>query len=298
MSTRRLRSFSLRHQVPWEVLLAVCQQSDEPTLKNLCLVSFGMLELAGPVLYEDVEIRTLQRLYSFFITPSLIPTASRLRPFLGLSRLQTLRTLIESPQEDLFDSIFPTSTWNLPNHRLQHSPRLSIRCLSVAIPPSAPLHDLNRLIWKKILRKIQPTSSIRIRHIPLYDLNPSHVLNYEATVVRTQDRRVERIVHVPVALALIIIPKVQTSISTYRSGERVLKVSAKLDLRLIVVAADWKEGVDATARAMLEDEVFWSRASEMEMEVLVQNEEVRKVVEEVVGGLSSERRSRCRVVQS
>ena len=67
---RRLRSSSLRLHVPWEVLLVICQQSDGSTLRNLCLVSFGMVELAGPLLYEDVEIKTLERIYLFLFIVS------------------------------------------------------------------------------------------------------------------------------------------------------------------------------------------------------------------------------------
>jgi len=85
---RRLRSSSLRLHVPWEVLLGICQLSDESTLRNLCLVSFGMLELAGPLLYEDVEIKTLERLYLFLFLVSRPRIPLLFPPDLGGSQLK------------------------------------------------------------------------------------------------------------------------------------------------------------------------------------------------------------------
>ena len=63
--------FSVAHKFPWEVLLAICKQADEATLVQLCLVSFGMLELAGPVLYRHVNINLIEEIYLFFICVSL-----------------------------------------------------------------------------------------------------------------------------------------------------------------------------------------------------------------------------------
>lgn len=72
LSQRRLRSSSLRLHLPWEILHEMCRQSDSPTLYNLCLVSFGMLQLAGPELCRDVEIASLDGLYSFFIPVGIL----------------------------------------------------------------------------------------------------------------------------------------------------------------------------------------------------------------------------------
>lgn len=62
---------SFAHSLPWEVIGAVCEQADEATLVQLCLVSFGMLELAGPVLYRHVNINLIEEIYLFFICVSL-----------------------------------------------------------------------------------------------------------------------------------------------------------------------------------------------------------------------------------
>ena len=62
---------SFAHSLPWEVIGAVCEQADEATLVQLCLVSFGMLELAGPLLYRHVNIATVDRMHSFYIKVSL-----------------------------------------------------------------------------------------------------------------------------------------------------------------------------------------------------------------------------------
>ena len=63
---------SAAHRSPWEVLLAVCEQADEATLVQLCLVSLGMLELAGRILYRHVHITTAERLHGFFIKVSVL----------------------------------------------------------------------------------------------------------------------------------------------------------------------------------------------------------------------------------
>ena len=41
----------------------MCKQADVGTLLKLCLVSFGMLELAGTVLYRHIVITTVDGLY-------------------------------------------------------------------------------------------------------------------------------------------------------------------------------------------------------------------------------------------
>lgn len=55
------------HRLPWETLLAICKQADQSTVAQLCLVSFGMVELAGPVLYEHVALASPEAIRSFFI---------------------------------------------------------------------------------------------------------------------------------------------------------------------------------------------------------------------------------------
>ncbi|KAL7412947.1 hypothetical protein BDY24DRAFT_391690 [Mrakia frigida] len=67
ISSIDLQPSSLLGTIPWDILHLVCQHSDEETLRNLCLVSYGMLEFAGPSLYHDVDVRSLKRLYSFFV---------------------------------------------------------------------------------------------------------------------------------------------------------------------------------------------------------------------------------------
>ena len=66
------RKPSAAYRFPWEVLLAVCEQADEATLVQLCLVSLGMLELAGRILYRHVHITTAERLHGFFIKVSVL----------------------------------------------------------------------------------------------------------------------------------------------------------------------------------------------------------------------------------
>ena len=45
----------------------ICELAGRATLVRLCLVSFGMLEIAGPLLYRDVSITTFKAFLSFFI---------------------------------------------------------------------------------------------------------------------------------------------------------------------------------------------------------------------------------------
>lgn len=48
--------------LPWETVEHIYSFCDQETLVSLSLVSFGSWELAGPILYEKVEITTLDGL--------------------------------------------------------------------------------------------------------------------------------------------------------------------------------------------------------------------------------------------
>ncbi|KAL7412925.1 hypothetical protein BDY24DRAFT_391611 [Mrakia frigida] len=196
-----------------------------------------MLELAGPVLYEDVEIRTLQQLYSFFITPSLVPTASRLRPSLGLSRLQTLRIRIESSQKDLIESFIPLSTWNLPHRRLQQDSKFRIRLLSFTGPRALPLRNL---MENEILPRIRTNLSIYTCPFPSTPVS-SQLMHYEVAS-RQVDRnsRVDRTIQIPLFLGSVMLPIVQTKFTKLKPAAAFLEFVVRLDLRLVLVEQNWE----------------------------------------------------------
>jgi len=79
------------------------------------------------------------------------------------------------------------------------------------------------------------------------------------------------------------------------------KVVTRLDLRQIIVDASWKgtvlKEVEFASRALLNDEDSWDGIPNLEVEILVKEAEVGKVVDRLVKKLESrERRNHCRVV--
>lgn len=51
---------------PWETLSQIYSYCDQPTLVALCLASFGSWQTAGPLLYEEIEVTSLDQLKSLF----------------------------------------------------------------------------------------------------------------------------------------------------------------------------------------------------------------------------------------
>lgn len=56
----------------------MCEQADEQTLFQLCLVSFGMLKFAGPILYRHIVVADLHQIQLLFFTVrfSTLPCAN------------------------------------------------------------------------------------------------------------------------------------------------------------------------------------------------------------------------------
>lgn len=52
--------------LPWDVLLMIVKQVDHQTLVVLSAVSIELLVAAVPILYRDVEIRSVRGLWSLF----------------------------------------------------------------------------------------------------------------------------------------------------------------------------------------------------------------------------------------
>ncbi|KAL7412883.1 hypothetical protein BDY24DRAFT_80966 [Mrakia frigida] len=300
-SSLRSSSSILRLHLPWEILLGVCQQSEEDTLRNLCLVSFGMLQLAGPWLYRDVEIRTLERLYSFFIPPSLIASSSRLRPSLGLPRLRNLHLDFEPQSKDHVRSIFPSSTWDLPHRRLVESPPTSLRFLSITLSLPDPAESL---IKTHLLPFLHPHLEIWIRPFPSHSqlFSPQRVTFEYSTRIKEDDTiHVERVVQVPLGVASGIIAMVYRKLRSSKERDTSSKVVTRLDLRQIIVDASWKQAVlpkvEFASNTLLNNEELWIGIPNLEVQILVGSVEVGKVVNKLVERLESEeRRSRCRVV--
>ncbi|KAL7409882.1 hypothetical protein BDY24DRAFT_418402 [Mrakia frigida] len=100
--TRILRSSHGKRlqAIPWETLLHIFSYCDQPTLASISLVSFGCWELAGPLLYEDVEINDLDGLASLFFIDAL-PSSPRLQQATSLlSRIRTLALNIQSWEQE------------------------------------------------------------------------------------------------------------------------------------------------------------------------------------------------------
>ena len=94
---------------------------------------------------------------------------------------------------------------------------------------------------------------------------------------------------------------VHRKLRSSKGPDTTAKVVTRLDLRQIIVDASWKETVlkevEFASRALLNDEDSWSGIPNLEVEILVKEVEVGKVVDRLVKKLESrERRSHCRVV--
>ena len=63
------------------MLQHIFSHCDQPTLFCICLASFACWQLAGPILYETVEINNLDALISLFFIVSFPSPALLLRGF-------------------------------------------------------------------------------------------------------------------------------------------------------------------------------------------------------------------------
>ncbi|KAL7409393.1 hypothetical protein BDY24DRAFT_219566 [Mrakia frigida] len=91
-SSRILRSSHGKRlqAIPWETLQHIFSYCDQASLFAISLVSFGCWELAGPLLYENVEITSLDGLASLFFI-KVVPSSPRLAHTTSLfSRIRTL----------------------------------------------------------------------------------------------------------------------------------------------------------------------------------------------------------------
>ncbi|KAL7410699.1 hypothetical protein BDY24DRAFT_172552 [Mrakia frigida] len=97
-------------RLPYDILSLIVQETihDAPSLSAWCLVSFAMLELAAPLLYEKIELKKEKDYIDLFsdpVSPDLyISLSRRARRWAGWNRSAKL-TL--SPSSLLF-----------PGHRL------------------------------------------------------------------------------------------------------------------------------------------------------------------------------------
>ena len=62
-----LARLALGPRLPWEIIEMICELADQATLVRLCRVSFGVLEIAGPLLYRNVSITSTRAFVSFFL---------------------------------------------------------------------------------------------------------------------------------------------------------------------------------------------------------------------------------------
>lgn len=56
--------------LPWEMLQHIYSHCDTCTLAVLCLVSFESWKMAGPVLYEHVDLKSVDGVKAFFFLVS------------------------------------------------------------------------------------------------------------------------------------------------------------------------------------------------------------------------------------
>ncbi|KAL7412887.1 hypothetical protein BDY24DRAFT_415838 [Mrakia frigida] len=237
----------------------ICPQEPLPRLP-------WILKPAGPVLYEDVEIRTLQQLYSFFFTMSSIS---------------------ETPPP----SSQPRRDFVLPS--VSHASGTSAFGSTLLPMNSSIPSSLSPLGTSHIVASNRTQSSVFLALLHRPSCSPSPQPHGERDTPTNSTQSLDLHLLIPIHSGLLA-----TRFTKLKPAAAFLELVGRLDLRLVLVEQDWKDGVEATTRVMMEHEEFWSSATLLEMEVLVKDDEVGKVVEDVVEGLSSERRSRCRVARS
>ncbi|CED82641.1 hypothetical protein [Phaffia rhodozyma] len=149
-SQRPTKSVSL----PWELYCLIFSFADRSTLLALCLVSFEVLRVAGPLLYGEIELTDWDSLDALFVETDFIESTNRIFPFLSLSNTRHLAittppkfTPRRTPHRPV--SSIPTRLSSLPplqlsSFHLRNTTRSShperFRLFSYVFPSVNPVH--------------------------------------------------------------------------------------------------------------------------------------------------------------